>query len=819
MIRALPLVALWSAVAHAGGPEALATIKLSLPERVSGQAALASQARARGDLEGAAAHTIEGCFAYLLLTFDPKGEPCVQAEQAAGALPSTMLLARLRGYQSNIVAWTLNWDAARALADDAERLARAGPGPETLAGETMRSVHLTRGGVELEAGRFAAVERELAALIRLSRLAGDRIGNVNGELFLCRFHVKTGELVLALEECNRGLAIARQLQDSLLLATLLWQRGTVESVRGDLATATATWEEGLTWAARAVAPYLVLTIRTELASALAELGRFDAATSHVDAIRDALAKGQAPPSFGFQMHWARGVIAAGRGDHRGAIESYRAAQASPIDSIATSSLVGEAEAHHGLGELAEAEVGYRAAIARVESARSGLAKLEQRAGIMQRQVRAYQELVAVLWDRHGAGAGERALAIAEAARARALLDALSGAGITPTVDRLLDAAGLQRLLPADTTLVMYVASARRLFGFAVTRDRVTMAVLGGAGTRLELGARVDHYARLLATTDDGSELAAPGAALYADLIAPLVGTSPTGTLVISADGPLHLLPFEALFVPGGGFLVEHVDVAMTFSGSLIAPKAAAPRSSLLAIAAPPTAPPFAPLLAGRAEADAITTSISDPSVVLVGVDATEARFRASEPAGFRVLHFATHAVIDDRVPLRSGLLMAPGGVDDGWLRADEIYRLHLGASLVVLSGCQTGTGEVSESEGPMSLARAFLYAGAHSVIATLWDVEDRHGPAMTRALYRELAAGQSIGGALGHAKRAMIRDGAPPRTWAPWIAIGAPAVRPTLTPVSSPDRASIIVVALVVLGGLALGLAVVLGLRRETRID
>ena len=84
---------------------------------------------------------------------------------------------------------------------------------------------------------------------------------------------------------------------------------------------------------------------------------------------------------------------------------------------------------------------------------------------------------------------------------------------------------------------------------------------------------------------------------------------------------------------------------------------------------------------------------------------------------------------------------------------------------------------------------------------------------------RELAAGQSIGGALGHAKRAMIRDGAPPRTWAPWIAIGAPAVRPTLTPVPSPDRASIIVVALVVLGGLALGLAVVLGLRRETRID
>lgn len=778
-LRTFVILALLAAPVHAGSPELAVIAKLSLPDRVERAERLAEAASTRGDAATAAAFLIEACSANTFITFDVRAAVCVRAEAAARALPTTYLLARHRVYQSAIAAWSLDWAATYALADEAERLAAGGPTGDELAGEVYRGLLVIRAAAASEAGELAGVERQLAEMIALAQRAGDITGLANGEAYRCRFRRRIGQFLEAMTACDEAIRAARSVEDPFMIATALWNRGALESDRRDLAAAAATLTEAIEWTHRAVMPFLTGTLELELALALVELGRLDDARDHLAILQTMTDRGVVPAAFTFQARLGDGRLALARGDLRAAIASFELAQSSPIDGVATDAFAGEAEARHRLGEHALAEVRYRTAIERIERARVGIDSA-QRTDFLQKRVHVYRELVAVLWDRHGAGGAREAFAIAEAARARALLDAVGSAGLASASTKPLELEAVQRALPAGASLVMYVASDRRLFGFTITRDRIAMTALPGAGARTELAARVDLYRSLVVAVDDPSELAAPGRALYADLLAPLVGAAPSGTLVVAADGPLHGLPFDAIY--RDRFLVEDVDVVMTPSGSLLAAPDATPATELLALTSPPVPPPLAPLAAGRAEVDAIQAVLAEPGIVLAGDDASEARFRDQEPDRFGVLHFATHAVVDDLIPLRSGLLLAPSSGDDNWLRADEIYRLRLGAALVVLSGCQTGSGHVSESEGPMSLARAFLHAGARNVIATLWDVQDRHAPAIARGLYRELAEGRSVGSALASTKRAAIRGGASPRVWAAWITVGAPSATVALVP-------------------------------------
>ena len=88
-----------------------------------------------------------------------------------------------------------------------------------------------------------------------------------------------------------------------------------------------------------------------------------------------------------------------------------------------------------------------------------------------------------------------------------------------------------------------------------------------------------------------------------------------------------------------------------------------------------------------------------------------------------MLHFATHAIVSDDEPLSSFLALAASGDDDGPLTAQEIYALHLDADLVVLSACRSGGGRVT-GDGIATFARAFIYAGTPSIVASVWDVAD-----------------------------------------------------------------------------------------------
>jgi CHAT domain-containing protein len=153
------------------------------------------------------------------------------------------------------------------------------------------------------------------------------------------------------------------------------------------------------------------------------------------------------------------------------------------------------------------------------------------------------------------------------------------------------------------------------------------------------------------------------------------------------------------------------------------------------------------------------------------------------------VHFATHGLIDEERPERSGLVLtANPPIDDGLLQTRDIHGLRLDADLVTLSACETALGQNVTGEGMIGLTRAFFCAGARAVVASLWDVEDAATARLMETFYRNIRRGQPIDIAPQQAKLTFVRSGGDssrPFAWASFVVNGhARAIvdlpRPTL---------------------------------------
>ncbi len=174
------------------------------------------------------------------------------------------------------------------------------------------------------------------------------------------------------------------------------------------------------------------------------------------------------------------------------------------------------------------------------------------------------------------------------------------------------------------------------------------------------------------------------------------------------------------------------------------------------------------LPSSRQEAETISALVP-PDQVFKALDfkATKAAVTGGGLDGFRKLHFATHGLLDSQHPELSGLVLseydAQGRPQDGVLRLNDIYNLHLDADLVVLSACRTALGKEVRGEGLIGLTRGFMYAGAARVLASLWSVEDKATSVLMGKLYRGmLREGLTPAAALRKAQLEMARD--PKRT-------------------------------------------------------
>ncbi len=178
------------------------------------------------------------------------------------------------------------------------------------------------------------------------------------------------------------------------------------------------------------------------------------------------------------------------------------------------------------------------------------------------------------------------------------------------------------------------------------------------------------------------------------------------------------------------------------------------------------------LPAADAEAQALRRQLPD-TVTWHGADSSEHALKQATFKEHGILHLAAHAVLDDRFAERSALVLAPGSADeDGLLQSREIARLGLDGQLVVLASCQSATGADMAGEGVMSLARAFLVAGAGAVLGSLWPIRDDHAAAFFDVFYSAIAAGAPAATALQEAQRALIARDFPAQAWAGYVLLG-----------------------------------------------
>jgi CHAT domain-containing protein len=165
--------------------------------------------------------------------------------------------------------------------------------------------------------------------------------------------------------------------------------------------------------------------------------------------------------------------------------------------------------------------------------------------------------------------------------------------------------------------------------------------------------------------------------------------------------------------------------------------------------------------------------------VWLDLEASESNVEERDLRQYRVLHFATHGILDTERPQFTGVVLSLVGNregTDGFLRTEEVFNLKLASPLVMLSACETGLGKVKRGEGVMGLARAFMYAGAPSVGVSLWSVADKSTADLMADFYKNLLAGadKSPAAAMRAARLDMIaaKRYAAPFYWAPFVLVG-----------------------------------------------
>ncbi len=155
---------------------------------------------------------------------------------------------------------------------------------------------------------------------------------------------------------------------------------------------------------------------------------------------------------------------------------------------------------------------------------------------------------------------------------------------------------------------------------------------------------------------------------------------------------------------------------------------------------------FPPLRSSELEAESIM-SVAPKGEVLAALNFKASRATATSPAlsQYRIIHFATHGVVDFENPDLSGVVLSmvdeKGQPQDGYLRLHDIYNLSLPADLIVLSACETGVGRELKGEGLIALTRGFMYAGAARVVASLWKVDDVATAELMTEFYKQMFGG------------------------------------------------------------------------------
>ena len=659
---------------------------------------------------------------------------------------------------------------------------------------TMGAIYKSSGNRQ-KSSEFLGRALEIAREIGDKRLEVDHLANMASN---CR---EDGELEKAAEYLNQALGLAEELGDKVSIAEAHLLMGIVLRDRKDYDRSIDEYQKALEIGKEIGVPRLIwnsewgLAVSFEKKGQLEEaLGRYKNAMDSVEKIRGRLITQEQKVGFlGETINIYEGLIRLlfklrGQDSSRDCVaESYHLAERAKSRAFLELLAETKVDLASGLSQELESEE------KRLEVQLTGIQqKLQDPEMKLPEREALYEEL---------RGVESRYQEFIRELRSKSPEYA---ATVYPEPLTLSDVQ--RRLLDKNTYLVEFFLGADDVFQWVVSRNKVLSVRSLPRGH--EVFEKMQDYQTQIAQRKINLDVRL-AKNIYDVLLKEALRDVPASArLIIVPDGLLLRFPFEALVreIRGGRprYLLEYYTLSYAPSASVLAEVAArkGPQAvrpvDLLALGNPVfegegkqgraqleylrAGASLQPLPYAEEEVSSIGKlyqSNRKETELYVRDKALESVLKSGAGRPFKILHLATHGFVDDRVPALSGLLLAPGAGpdgDDGYLRLNEIFHLKMNADLVVLSACETALGKEVRGEGMVGLTRAFFYAGARSVIASLWMVSDKSTALLMEDFYAHYLKGEDAATALRRAKLGLL-DGKDPRYrhpyfWAPFVFMG-----------------------------------------------
>jgi len=329
---------------------------------------------------------------------------------------------------------------------------------------------------------------------------------------------------------------------------------------------------------------------------------------------------------------------------------------------------------------------------------------------------------------------------------------------------------IKALIPQDGTLLEYYLSNDRLLIWAIDSREIHIAVVPVSRDAV-IGKVREYRDKVIQLKNE--ELKKVSAELFDILIKPVKPYIKGKRLCIVPFDVLHYLPFQALW-NGEKYLIEEYPLFYLPSASVMKftfDKRREKGEKLIAFGNPDLDNPSLDLPFAQKEVEKISTLYKEPTV-LYRNDANEDSAK-KKPAGFDIIHFASHAEFSDIDPMYSNIRLAKSDNEDGRFETAEVFSLNIKPYLVVLSACKTGVSVVTSGDEIIGMNRAWIYAGTPSVISSLWSVSDISTSFLMEEFYKNLKV-KSKDEALRDAEISLIKnkDYSHPFYWAPFYLTG-----------------------------------------------
>lgn len=318
---------------------------------------------------------------------------------------------------------------------------------------------------------------------------------------------------------------------------------------------------------------------------------------------------------------------------------------------------------------------------------------------------------------------------------------------------------MQNFLKSNEMLVSYFYGTNALYSISISANKKYF-------NKIELNNNLKDeilaFKRMLQNPKSDIELIGTQSnRLYKKVLHTSLENIQAKRLIIIPDGLLNTIPFESFNTLDNGikYLIENKAISYINSATLLRELAFETKNNKILAFAPSfkgtrintnTRSELLPLVHNVNEVSSITNYFKGK--IFTGDDATLKAFNENK-LNYGILHFATHAILNDKYPEYSYLAFTNKlNEEENILYTSDIYNTKINANLVTLSACETGLGKLQKGEGAISLARSFFYAGASSIANTLWKINDVSSSRLMETFYKNLADGQTKDEALQHAK-------------------------------------------------------------------